>query len=140
MRLTLTLLFFILAITGYAQHPDSTTFTAFNGTWIPVQQEFGGSALPKMALTDQRLIILDSNYTVTAEHVDKGVVRITGTKMDIYSREGINQGKHFTAIYKFDKDLLIICYNLAGDSYPESFDTKGKPLFFCSTFKKVTGN
>jgi uncharacterized protein (TIGR03067 family) len=140
MRPILTLFLLILAISGHAQTPDPTTFTGFNGTWIPIQQELAGKVLSREAFKNQRLVIADSTYTVTAEHVDKGVVRIAGNKMDIYSREGVNQGKHFTAIYKIDKDLLTICYNLGGDSYPENYDTKGKSLFFCSTFKRTTGN
>ena len=29
--------------------------------------------------------------------------------MDIYGREGVNAGKHFTAIYKMESDQLTIC-------------------------------
>jgi uncharacterized protein (TIGR03067 family) len=56
--------------------------------------------------------------------------------MDIYGKEGVNNGKHYTAIYKLENGQLSICYNLKGDSYPGSFDTKGKPLFFISVFRK----
>ena len=108
----------------------------FNGTWIPVQQEIGGNALPPSVFATQQLIISDSNYTFTAESVDKGVVKYNGNKMDIYGKDGVNAGKHFSAIYKFENGQLFICYNLKGDIYPDSFDTKGKPLFFLSVFKK----
>lgn len=57
-------------------------------------------------------------------------------QMDIYGKEGINAGKHFTAIYKLDNDQLTICYNLAGDSYPTGFETKSKQALFLSEFKK----
>lgn len=107
-----------------------------NGTWIPVKQEIGGTALPEAVYKSQKLIIDDSAYTVIAESVDKGVVKYSGDKMDIYGKEGVNTGKHFTAIYKQENDQLTVCYNLAGDSYPEAFDTKGKPLFFLSVFRK----
>jgi hypothetical protein len=44
-------------------------------------------------------VIIDSNYTLTAESVDKGIVKYgSGDKMDIYGKEGVNMGKHFTAI------------------------------------------
>ena len=56
--------------------------------------------------------------------------------MDIYGKEGVNSGKHFTAIYKFEEGLLTICYNLSGDRYPEAFETKGKPMYFLSVFKR----
>jgi len=114
-----------------------------NGTWVPVKQEISGTVLPKAAFENQKLMISDSNYIFTAESVDKGVVRYSNDKMDIYGKEGVNAGKHFTAIYKFENlptgqtgGELIICYNLKGDSYPEAFETKGKPTFFLSVFKK----
>src|SRR6266496_3498713 len=114
-----------------------------NGTWVPVKQEFGGTLLPKAAFENQKLMISDSSYIFTAESVDKGVVRYSNDKMDIYGKEGVNAGKHFTAIYKFENlptgqtgEELTICYNLKGDSYPEAFETKGKPTFFLSVFKK----
>ena len=107
-----------------------------NGTWIPVKQEFAGSTLPPETFEKQKLIISDSNYTVIAESVDKGIVTYKGNKIDIYGKEGPNEGKHFTAIYKFEKEELTICYNLSGDSYPETFETKDKPVYFLSVFKK----
>jgi uncharacterized protein (TIGR03067 family) len=110
----------------------------FSGTWVPVKQEFNGMVLPPTVYEKQKLILSDSNYTVIAESIDKGIVQYNGdNKMDIYGKEGVNSGKHFTAIYKFENELLTICYNLAGDSYPEAFETKGKPMFFLSTFKKA---
>jgi len=108
-----------------------------NGTWIPVKQETAGKELPKAVYEKQKLVIIDSNYIFTAESVDKGIVKYAGDdKMDIYGKEGINTGKHFTAIYKFENEQLTICYNLAGDSYPDAFETKSKPTLFLSVFKK----
>ena len=107
-----------------------------NGTWIPVSQEIGGKVLPSAAFQNQELLLDDSTYRFTAESVDKGVVRYQGNKMDIYGKDGVNAGKHFTAIYKFENGILTICYNLAGDSYPASFTTMGKPLYFLTAFKK----
>jgi uncharacterized protein (TIGR03067 family) len=107
-----------------------------DGTWVPVKQEIGGQQLPAAALQNQKLTLRDSTYTMEAESVDKGVVRKNGNKMDIYGREGVNAGKHFTAIYKMENGQLTICYNLMGTSYPESYDTKGKQGFFMSVFKK----
>ncbi len=107
-----------------------------NGTWIALKQEMGGKALPQTFYEKQKLIIADSNYTVIAESVDKGIIQVAGNKMDIIGKEGVNTGKHFKAIYKFENDQLTICYNLAGDAYPESFETQGKKLYFLSVFKK----
>ena len=110
----------------------------FNGTWTPIKQEIGGTILPNTAFSNQRLILTDSTYTVEAESIDKGTVKYDGDKMDIFGKEGVNAGKHFTAIYKFENEQLTICYNLQGDGYPESFGTNGKPMFFLSVFRKET--
>jgi uncharacterized protein (TIGR03067 family) len=108
-----------------------------NGTWIPVKQEIGGNELPTAVFEKQKFVVIDSSNTFTAESIDKGVVRYGGgDKMNIYGREGINAGKHFTAIYKFENQVLTICYNLTGDSYPDAFETKSKPTLFVSVFTK----
>lgn len=107
-----------------------------NGTWIPIKQEFGGMPLPKASFENQRLTISDSNYTFIAESIDKGIVKYDDGKMDIYGKEGVNIGKHFTAIYKIEEGELSVCYNLNGNSYPETFDTKGKPMYFLSVSRK----
>ncbi|MCO5945405.1 TIGR03067 domain-containing protein [Mucilaginibacter flavidus] len=110
-----------------------------NGTWVPVKETMGKMTLPPASFGTQKLVIADSTYTFTAESVDKGICRYTegSNKMDIYSKEGVNTGKHFTAIYKYENDQLTICYNLKGDSYPEAFDTSGNPALFMSVFKRM---
>jgi len=113
---------------------------ALNGTWIPVSEELGGKTLPPAAFQTQQLVLGDSTYIFSAESVDKGAVKFHGNKMDIYGKEGVNAGKHFTAMYQLENGLLTICYNLAGDSYPDSFTTTGKPLYFLTTFKKTAAN
>ena len=107
-----------------------------NGTWVPAKEEMAGTALPPAAFAAQRLTIEDSTYTFVAESVDKGVVKYDADKMDIYGKEGVNMGRHFTAIYKYENDELTICYNLKGDTYPASFDTKGNPMYFMCVFKR----
>ncbi len=107
-----------------------------NGTWIPVREEINGSALPPSYYKKLRLTIKGKKYTAFAESIDKGIVKYADGKMDIYSKEGVNQGKHFTAIYKYDLNELSILYNLAGDHYPETFETKDHELYFLAVFKK----
>jgi uncharacterized protein (TIGR03067 family) len=116
----------------------SITANKLDGIWIPVKQEIGGTILPSNAYEKQKLIISDSNYTFVAESVDKGVVKYQDEKMDIYGKEGVNTGKHFTARYKYEKDELTVCYNLSGDSYPENFETQGKHNLFLCVFKRET--
>lgn len=106
-----------------------------NGTWVPVKQEMAGNTLPKSFYEKQTLTIKDSTYIVEAESTDRGKIYFSKNKIDIYSKEGVNKGKHFTAIYKIENNLLYVCYNLGGIGFPENFETKGKPLFFLSVFK-----
>jgi len=110
--------------------------TQSDGTWLPIRQEMGGKAIPSAAFAGQKLILKDSTYTVIAESVDKGTVKVNGRKMDIYGTDGTNKGKHYTAIYQIKDGQLTVCYNLAGDSYPDTFDTAGHPMFFLSVFKR----
>lgn len=132
MRTLLILAFvFISAPTVFSQIPN------LNGTWIPLRQEFGGNALPGTVFEKQKLIINDTTYTLIAESIDKGQLQFRENKMDIFGKEGVNTGKHFTAIYKYENDELTICYNLKGDVYPENFETKSRPLLFLSVFKKI---
>ena len=132
------LLFICLSIGCASTKNTKTNSNPLNGTWIPVKQEMGGKEFPKAIYETQKLIISDSNYTVIAESIDKGVVKYKDDKMDIYGKEGVNKGKHFTAIYKYDNGELTVCYNLAGDSYPAAFETKPKTYLFLSVFKKET--
>jgi|SRR5436190_9109 len=136
MRLIKFILLVILGFGCISTKNATMKSNKLNGTWTPIKEEFGGTVLPAAAFEKQRLVISDSNYTFTAESVDKGIVKYSNDKMDIYGREGVNVGKHFTAIYKFEEEQLTICYNLSGDSYPEVFTTKGKPMYFLSVFKR----
>ena len=107
-----------------------------NGTWTPVRQEMGGKELPSVVFQTQKLIISDTSYIFTAESVDKGNLKYKNGQMDIYGKEGVNTGKHFPAIYKLDNKQLTICYNLKGDSYPATFETKSMAGLFLSVFNK----
>ena len=131
------LLFVIICIISCAGSKNSTgNGHQLNGGWVAVFQEFGGNPLPATAYDNQKLIISDSNFTVIAESVDKGTVKVSSNQLDIFGKEGVNKGKHFTAIFKLENNELTICYNLKGTEYPAEFNTKGKPLYFLSRFKK----
>ena len=127
----------ILMMLGCSMTKETLTNTfLLNGSWTPIKQEISGQELPTVAFQNQKLMISDSTYTFSAESEDKGTLKYRDGKMDIYSKEGVNKGKHFTAIYKIENNQLTICYNLAGDSYPSEFETKSKPTLFLSVFKR----
>ncbi|MBL7764418.1 MAG: TIGR03067 domain-containing protein [Chitinophagaceae bacterium] len=114
----------------------SSNLALLNGSWTPVKQEIGGKDLPASYFQAQKLLIQDTTYTFTAESVDKGTLSYNNGQMDIYGKEGVNKGKHFTALYKLENNQLAIIYNLKGDGYPSDFETKSKPTLFLSVFKK----
>ena len=111
------------------------------GTWVPVKQELGGNNIARQFFTKQTLTIRDTTYKIIAENdleeiqQDEGTIFINKNKIDFYGKRGKNKGKHFTAIFKIEKNQLIICYNLGGIGFPESFETIGKPLYFMSTYE-----
>jgi hypothetical protein len=155
----------ILLLAMGTGHPAEKKY--LNGTWSPIRLEIGGNNLPGQSFVNQRLTIQDSVYTFVAESVDKGVVFMHDNKMDIYGRDGVNKGKHFTAIFKYEKakrkdglsrrqrgsekgsvgelvsggmpETLTICYNLKGDGYPKDLTTKGKPMYFLAVFVRTKG-
>ena len=129
--LSLALLISLIACSSNNQQ------TNLDGVWIPVSQEIGGVQLPEAAFSSQRLELNGNEYTMTAESVDKGTSTVDGNKMDISGKEGPNAGKTFKAIYKLEGDVLTICYNLNGDSYPETFSTQDEPMFFMASFEKM---
>lgn len=135
MRQVIVICLLFLGLSCITAKKRAANHRMLNGTWIPIKQLLGDKELPTAVYAKQKLIINDSNYTVIAESIDKGILRYTVNKMDIYGKEGVNAGKHFTAIYKYTNDELTICYNLRGDQYPEIFETNGKPLYFLSVFK-----
>jgi len=127
---------FILCLVCSSTIDVTAQTNKLNGSWVPVKLEINGNELPPTTFEKQKLIINDTAYTFIAESVDKGIISYKDGKMDIYGKDGVNAGKHITTIYKFENDQLVICYNLAGDKYPESYETKGKPTYFLATFKK----
>ena len=136
MRLASIICLVIFCVACSATKKSAMNSNMLNGTWTPVKQEMGGKELPVIAFQKQQLIVNDTTYVFSAESVDKGTLKYNNGQMDIYGKEGVNTGKHFTALYKLDNGQLTICYNLQGDSYPVAFETKSKPSLFLSVFKK----
>ena len=136
MRQLFILTFICLTFGCATTKKTSLNSSILNGSWTPTKQEIGGKDLPAVVFQKHKLTINDSIYTFSAESVDKGTLIYKNGQMDIYGKEGVNTGKHFTAIYKLDNENLTICYNLKGDSYPSDFETKSKPTLFLSVFKK----
>jgi len=114
-----------------------TDLNPLQGRWAPVKEVIGGKNIPSAVFDKQLLTVNDSNYTFSAESVDRGVVVRAGNQLDIYGREGVNAGKHFTAIFRREQDQLYICYDLTGKGYPASFDTGTSNQRFLAVFTRV---
>lgn len=119
-----------------ATKKSSVNMYPLNGTWIPVKQEMGGKDLPAAVYKTQKLILRNSVYIFNAESEDNGTVQYSNGQMDIYGKQGVNKGRHFTALYKLENGQLMVVYNLKGDSYPAGFETASKPGLFLSVYKK----
>lgn len=132
---TLTLVF-LLIIGLINPKPIQPKTDKLDGVWIPVRQEMGGNVLPKAAFEKQKLTVADNSYTFVAESVDKGEVKYADGKMDLWGKDGVNKGRHFMCIYKMENGQLFVCYNLTGDGYPTSYDTKPRATLFLSVFEK----
>jgi hypothetical protein len=50
---------------------------------------------------------------------------------------GPNKGKIFKCIYRFDGEDLITCYNLGGEDFPVSFDSKTHPLHYLVRYHRI---
>ena len=61
------------------------------------------------------------------------VTKHTGLEPKMWGTSIVGFGSYH---YKYENDELTICYNLLGNSYPETFETSGKPMYFLSVFKK----
>ena len=113
-----------------------------SGKWKIAEAELGGRQLPATSF-DKMILEMDENsYQVHEDNViDSGLLQqIAGSSpaaMTITSLFGPNQGKTFACIYRFEKDDLIICYNLGGDSLPESFATMENTLLYLVRYARI---
>ncbi len=138
MRRHLTIAILICLNIGFVAIQKTNAQYSLNGVWLPIKQEMNGRPFPSAAFDNYKLTLADSIYIYAQPlGADKGSISYNSNgKMDIYGKEGVNIGKHYTALYKVENGQLSICYNLAGNGYPESFETKDKPMHFLSVYKK----
>ena len=106
-----------------------------DGTWKPVEIEFGGMKQPEASFSAWRLELAKGTYALKgAESPDSGTVKVDTTKkpmtMDVTGTDGPNKGKTFPCSYELSGDTLKICYDLSGKKRPEEFRTeKGTKLY-----------
>lgn len=74
---------------------------------------------------------------VLSDNADEGIIKTNGDKLDIYGTDGVNKGRHLTAVYQIVRGRLTICYNLDGTAYPKTFTTQDQPSYFLAVFEKA---
>jgi len=133
----LLFIYFIFLIVGCSSTKDTGTNSGeLNGDWYPIREEMSGQELPLNSFENQKMVIIGNSFIFMAESADEGNITYDKGKMDIYVDVGVNAGRHFKAIYKFENEFLIICYDLKGGDYPESFDTSVNLNLFMSVFQR----
>ena len=125
-----------------AQAPAQDDSKAVQGTWIPVQAELAGQAMPDAVLKTILLKLDQGKYEVTvAGKTDKGTCTQDPTtkpkRLSIQGTDGPNAGKTFLCIYEIDGDTFRVCYDLSGMKHPDNFATaKGTALYLVTYSRK----
>jgi uncharacterized protein (TIGR03067 family) len=74
------------------------------------------------------------------EGAQKGVLKLDAAKdvkeMTIEPKEGPNKDKPAKAIYKFDEEKLVVCYDLEGAQFPEEFKTTAENKALMITYER----
>jgi uncharacterized protein (TIGR03067 family) len=130
------LLFFLLIVSCSSTEETTTNSGELNGGWLPIKQEIGGQEVRSSTFENQRLAIVDKTFIILGARADQGSVRYDDGKMDIHIEFGTDAGKDYKAIYKFEKNLLTICYDLSGRTYPESFEIANNPNLILSVYRR----
>lgn len=114
-----------------------------NGVWTIAKAEAGGQELPKEFFAAIVLTIEEEKYTVDGipEGKETGVTKIDAAKqlkeMTIEAKEGRQAGKTTKAIYKFDDEKLVVCYNLGEGDFPTEFKSaEGEPYLLIAYERK----
>ncbi|MEC9095315.1 MAG: TIGR03067 domain-containing protein [Planctomycetota bacterium] len=122
---------------------DAKTFT---GDWEVAATMIEGNEVPA---DFNRMIQLkmDGKRYITSrmgEVVDEGTFLLMSdtkpAKIEIMGLKGENAGKKIRGIYKLEgKDKLIICYELEGKAYPETFEGKRPGMVLITYTRKKAG-
>ena len=122
--------------------PDETNesmLKKFDGKWSLEEAMMGGGPLPEEVMKSITLTMKDGTYEVQLGDVrDAGKLKVDVSKspmtMDITGEEGPNKGKILPCIFKFEKEKLIICYQLDGDERPTKFESEKGSTTMLATY------
>jgi uncharacterized protein (TIGR03067 family) len=116
---------------------------SINGKWKIKKAELGGKQLDAAVFEAMTLELDENSYQLREKEViDSGLIEILSGRepkaLLITGVFGPNKGKTFSCIYKFETDdELLMCYNLGGGTFPESFETAENTLLYLVHYKRV---
>ena len=96
------------------------------GTWRPTAGELAGKPMPAQMKSIRLSIGAEKTYSVDfGGLLDKGTIAIDLTgehmQMKLTGTEGPNKDKVIPAIFKFEKEFLVVCYDVSNEKSPTEF-------------------
>jgi uncharacterized protein (TIGR03067 family) len=120
---------------------DDSLTQKMQGSWTVAKAVFGGKPFPLDAKTV--LNIKDTDYELKMPGAeDKGKLVIDTTlvpyQLTIAGTSGPNQGTKIPCIIKFEKEQMVICYQLdGGEVRPEKFESPEGSSFLLAYYERV---
>jgi uncharacterized protein (TIGR03067 family) len=113
------------------------------GKWKIITAELGGKQLPAKSFAKMVLELDQTSYQlIEGKVIDSGLVEVdektTPKSIRITGVFGPNKGKVYQCIFRFEREDLIMCYNLGGDGPPKEFTTTDHPLFYLVRYQKIS--
>lgn len=120
---------------------DESLLQKMQGRWTIAKAVFGGKPFP---LDSKSVLeIKDQNYELKMPGAeDKGKLILDTTmvpyQLTIEGTAGPNQGTKIPCIIKFEKDQMVICYQLdGGDARPEKFESPEGSSLLLAHYERV---
>ncbi len=120
---------------------DDSLLQKMQGRWQIAKATFGGKPFPLDAKTV--LAISGKNYELSMPGAqDKGTLTVDTTavpyQLTIAGTAGPNQGTKIPCIIKFEKEQMIVCYQLdGGEVRPEKFESPEGSSFLLASYERV---
>ena len=121
---------------------EATVWKKMIGTWRPGAGEVAGKPMPEQMKTIRLAIAAEKTYVV-----DFGGLKDTGTiavdlssalmQMKLTGTEGPNKDKVIPAIFKFDGEKLVVCYDLQGEKSPSEFKSPDGSTIVIFNYERV---
>lgn len=120
---------------------DDSLMKKMQGNWTVAKAIFGGKPFPLDAKTVLEIKEMDYQLKMPGAE-DKGKL-VIDTTMDPYQltiagTSGPNQGTKIPCIIKFEKEQMVICYQLdGGDARPEKFESPEGSSLLLAYYERV---